>query len=221
MNLPPSSEEWLDLELSVLERIFYDREVEKQRASIVILVQRGGTITDLSFLLTLRQLVSHPQISAQLGYGDGKNCLTFQQLFSQLVGKAEAELNEQRMTFVASILQLAFGQEAYAERSKHWTGGAPQFDEKELKAKLSDAQTICEKALKLIDEREREGADQDGKGKGKANRKAKGRGKGKGKAKPASRAVANLMLKWPEALYWCEKLLGRKVDEPEVRLGGK
>ncbi|SPO36174.1 related to SNF2 family helicase/ATPase [Pseudozyma flocculosa] len=234
--LPPSNTEWLELELPEVERLFYEREVKRHRDLMARRAGRGlRDPGDIKFLVTLRQLLSHPQVAQQLGYGAGGKRLTFDQLFSSLCAKSDAELNALRKDAVLATLQLIWGQDFYEEErnKRRWTGGPPVLRGEEVCIALRRALKICqdacaERRARGVGDPEEDEGDEEHVGAAGADgsadlgleqaAKKTNRGdqayrpRGRGKRKSAGldddeEGGGHTAFRWSEALYWVKMLL--------------
>ncbi|PWN54252.1 hypothetical protein IE53DRAFT_376660 [Violaceomyces palustris] len=224
IDLPECSTEWLELELPEIERVIYDREVKTHKTSIARRAGLGySDFPNQGFLVTLRQLLSHPQIATPLEYG--KKRLTFRQLFNTVCAKAEKELDVQRLETVSSILQLAWGHEFYKTdakakgRNSWWKGGEPTLKSNELAEKLVFARKICERAVSegrgAVDSTEE--AQEPRASSSRRDSPATTNESALASEKNADKDGfdARVALRWAEALYWIDTLLGEKVEPPE------
>ncbi|SPC65521.1 related to SNF2 family helicase/ATPase [Ustilago sp. UG-2017b] len=137
ITLPPCNSEVLEIDLKHVEKLFYDKEVNKYRETYAKrAVQGAATVPQPTFLVSLRQLLSHPQIAEQLMFSNNYSRLSFAELFRQFCQQAQSELDNIRMQLVTSALQLVWGHDFYdAEVDKRkWRGG---------RRVLQDSDEIC------------------------------------------------------------------------------
>ncbi|KAJ9476773.1 putative DNA repair protein RAD5 (putative) [Pseudozyma hubeiensis] len=140
--LPPCRSEVLELRLKHVERLFYDKEVSKFRESFAKQAARGvANVAQPSFLVHLRQLLSHPQVADEYLYFHNYSRLSFAELFQRFFQQAEAELGTFRMQVVSSTLQLVWGHDFYvAETDKRrWRGGKTPLESRDAICQLLNA----------------------------------------------------------------------------------
>ncbi|SJX60480.1 related to SNF2 family helicase/ATPase [Sporisorium reilianum f. sp. reilianum] len=137
--LPPCKSEVLELPLKHIERLFYDKEVGKYRQTYTKQAVRGiANVAQPTFLVHLRQLLSHPQVADEFMYSHNYSRLSFAELFRRFCQQAESELDTIRMQVVSSTLQLTWGHDfREAEKDKrHWRGGPTPLNDSEGICKL-------------------------------------------------------------------------------------
>ncbi|CDW95546.1 hypothetical protein [Sporisorium scitamineum] len=137
--LPPCKSEVLELPLKHIERLFYDKEVGKYRQAYAGQAVRGiANVAQPTFLVHLRQLLSHPQIADEFMYSQNYSRLSFAELFRRFCQQAETELDTIRMQVVTNTLQLVWGHDfREAEKDKrHWRGGPTPLNDSEGICKL-------------------------------------------------------------------------------------
>ncbi|SNX81757.1 related to SNF2 family helicase/ATPase [Melanopsichium pennsylvanicum] len=140
--LPPCKSEVLEIELKHIERLFYDKEVNKYREMFAKRASQGtATVSQPTFLVNLRQLLSHPQIADQLLFSNNYSRLSFVELFRQFCRQAQQELDAIRMQLVTSTLQLVWGHDFHEaeEDKRRWRGGRRILQEPEDIRKLLNA----------------------------------------------------------------------------------
>lgn len=200
LNLPPNTTIDLELEMTGLERAIYEREYKHIQAQYTHQLVRGRSSIDQTGFWSLRQLISHPQLSQSLGYGAGSKRATFEQLFDRLLTKSNAELHSRRMEVVSLILTLAYGHHARQEEKKKrmWKGGPAIWSQREVEKNLREARTVCSQ---IIDAQQEQGRS-----------KASNGTKTTGDDDEYDAGKLSSIMRPQEALYWCDSLLG---EEPE------
>ncbi|GAC95444.1 hypothetical protein PHSY_003020 [Pseudozyma hubeiensis SY62] len=240
--LPPCTSEVLELRLKHVERLFYDKEVSKFRESFAKQAARGvANVAQPSFLVHLRQLLSHPQVADEYLYFHNYSRLSFAELFQRFFQQAESELGNIRMQVVSSTLQLVWGHDFYvAETDKRrWRGGKTPLDGRDAICQLLNA------ALRVVtlalDEQARQSipaspegeaaigeGPSDESGIQSANTRQHGKVETSAEATPSTSALpsdaamqpasgatdstARINLSWEEADYWLRVLLQKHAD---------
>ena len=146
--LPPCKSEVLEIRLKHVERLFYDKEVGKYRQTYAKKAAQGvATVAQPSFLVHLRQLLSHPQVADEFMHSHKYSRLSFAELFRLFFKTAESELDTIRMQVVTSTLQLVWGHDfREAEKDKrHWRGGPSP-----LELKPEEIRRLLEAALRTV-----------------------------------------------------------------------
>lgn len=151
ITLPPCKNEVLELNLKHVERIFYDKEVSKFCDSFTKQAARGVVnVAQPTFLIHLRQLLSHPQVADEYLYFHNYSRLSFAELFQRFFQQAESELATLRMQLVTTTLQLVWSHDFYtAEKDKkRWRGGpSPLKDSEDVCRELDAALRVVTAAL--------------------------------------------------------------------------
>ncbi|EST10050.1 Zinc finger, C3HC4 RING-type [Kalmanozyma brasiliensis GHG001] len=145
--LPPCKSEVLEINLKHVERLFYDKEVRKFRESFAKQAARGvANVPQPSFLVHLRQLLSHPQVADELMLFHNYSRLSFAELFRRFCKQAEAELNSTRLHVINNTLQLVWGHDFYHEEKdkRHWRGGPSPLQKPE------DIRKLLESTLRIV-----------------------------------------------------------------------
>ena len=149
--LPPCKSEVLELDLKHIERLFYDKEVSKYRQTFAKRAAQGiATVSQPAFLVTLRQLLSHPQIADQLMFSQNFSRHSFAELFRQFCQQAQSELDAIRMQIVTTSLQLVWGHEFYEQEmdKRRWRGGRKVLHQPDdFRKVLSAALRVADMAL--------------------------------------------------------------------------
>ncbi|SPO20105.1 related to SNF2 family helicase/ATPase [Ustilago trichophora] len=146
--LPPCKSELLEIDLKHVERLFYDKEVNKYREMFVKRAAQGvATVSQPTFLVQLRQLLSHPQIADQLMFSHNYTRLSFVELLRQFCQQAQSELESIRMQVVTNALQLVWGHDFYEaeEDKRRWRGGRRALQQPE------DIRKVLQAALQVVD----------------------------------------------------------------------
>ncbi|SPO21023.1 related to SNF2 family helicase/ATPase [Ustilago trichophora] len=149
--LPPCKSELLEIDLKHVERLFYDKEVNKYREMFVKRAAQGvATVSQPTFLVQLRQLLSHPQIADQLMFSNNYTRLSFFELLRQFCQQAQSELESIRMQLVTNALQLVWGHDFFEaeEDKRRWRGGRRVLENPDdIRKVLNAALQVVNKAL--------------------------------------------------------------------------
>jgi E3 ubiquitin-protein ligase SHPRH len=243
LGLPPSSMQTLLLEKKGLEKTLYDREHKAMLAMVKSAVGVGRSLTkkQQDILLSLRKLISHPQLAANLGYGGpGAQRSTFANLFADLIFRNQGELYNVQMEYIVLILKIAAGKKFRKEEKDEetWKGGMSKItglQEKLLRAReyarQAEARDIVSHKVAVTKKtvQETEEPPQEGEKKGseeqqqqssekaletqtESEEKAEDGAKAETGKEDTGKAAAPITMRYDEALYWIDVLLHPKAD---------
>ncbi|UZJ55974.1 hypothetical protein CBS101457_005294 [Exobasidium rhododendri] len=156
LGLPPSTMQSLLLEKTGLEKSLYDREYKAMLEKVRDAVGLGRRLSkkQQDRFLSLRKLISHPQLASDLGYGGpGSQRTTFANLFADLIFRNQGDLYSAQMEYIVLLLKIAAGEKFRKEETVAgaWKGGIITFRRKIYKAKLEVARGYsaqgCERGL--------------------------------------------------------------------------
>lgn len=235
--LPPSTMQTLLLEKSGLEKSLYDREYKHMLDIVISAVGLGRSLTkkQQDRLLSLRRLISHPQLASSLGYGGpGALRTTFANLFADLIFRNQGELHGAHMEFITVVIKLAAGERFRLEEkvAAMWKGGTLRITKAVLKEKLlvareyarqGAAREVAFQSEATLQGRSREGTQ--GHHEGERCELARQNGETEKGGAPADvpatasehtiespRTSAPISMRFEEALHWIEGLLSSKAD---------
>jgi len=152
LGLPPSTMQTLLLQKTGLEKSLYDREYKTMLESVrnAIGLGRGLSKKQQDQFMSLRKLISHPQLATSLGYGGaGSQRTTFANLFADLIFRNQGELYNAEMEYIVLLLKIAAGERFRKEEEDvgMWKGGALKIRKTALKVKLEKAKEYASQGV--------------------------------------------------------------------------